>query len=219
MRVQPLPSSQGLVLFVKTHPPAELQVSVVQGLLSLQIGVPATQPVEGSQSSAPLHAIPSSQMTVSRPLHDPPPQTSPVVHAFPSSHAFELLACEQPVVGSQASSVHALSSLQTLRSAVNAQPIAESQLSIVHAFPSLQTTSWDEHPTAGSQVSAVQMSLSSHRPGPKAIVLPFGPETWPDPLSPQQRTRPSQRKAQVVLRPALSVLYRSTLPLGPETWP
>jgi hypothetical protein len=63
--VQAFPSSQALVLFVKTQPASSVQVSVVQGLLSLQI-----RPTPGWQV--------------------PPPQVSPVVHGLPSSHAFVL---------------------------------------------------------------------------------------------------------------------------------
>jgi len=87
--VHALPSSQRLVLFVKTHPVAGLQLSVVQTLLSPQpMGAPG--------------------------WHVPPPQASPVVQAFPSLHGLVLLAKAQPVAGLQVSVVQTLLSLQTV---------------------------------------------------------------------------------------------------------
>jgi hypothetical protein len=86
--VQAFPSSQAIVLFVKTQPASSVQVSVVQGLLSLQI-----RPTPGWQV--------------------PPPQVSPVVHGLPSSHAFVLFVKTQPVAGLQLSVVQTLLSLQT----------------------------------------------------------------------------------------------------------
>src|SRR2546427_499501 len=60
--VHALPSSHAFVLFLKTQPVAGSQVSVVQTLLSLQTA-----------------GAPGWQM--------PPPQVSPDVQGFPSSHA------------------------------------------------------------------------------------------------------------------------------------
>ena len=48
------------------------------------------------------------------PLQTPPPQTSPVVHALPSSQAAVLLANAQPEAGLQLSSVHGLLSVQAM---------------------------------------------------------------------------------------------------------
>ena len=87
--VQASPSLQATVLFVKTQPDVGLQVSVVQTLLSLQT-------------------------TAEPALHVPPPQVSPVVHAFPSSQAFVLLMKAQPDAGLHVSVVQALLSLQTI---------------------------------------------------------------------------------------------------------
>jgi hypothetical protein len=85
--VHAFPSSQAFVLFVKTQPVAGLQLSVVQGLLSLH--------------------------TIETPRHTPPPQVSAEVQAFPSLHANVLLVKTHPVAGLHASSVHTLPSLQT----------------------------------------------------------------------------------------------------------
>ena len=46
------------------------------------------------------------------PPQTPPEQTSPLVHAWPSLHALELLTCSQPVAGLQESVVHPLPSSQ-----------------------------------------------------------------------------------------------------------
>ena len=86
--VQAFPSSQAKVLFVKTHPVAGMQVSVVHTFPSLQTRVPA----------------PGLQL--------PPPQVSPVVQAFPSLHETVLFVKTQPVAGTQVSVVHTLLSLQ-----------------------------------------------------------------------------------------------------------
>ena len=87
--MQALLSSQAAVLFVKTQPVAGLQVSVVHTLLSLHVMAPPEWQV-------------------------PPPQVSPVVHAFPSSQAFVLLMKAQPDAGLHVSVVQALLSLQTI---------------------------------------------------------------------------------------------------------
>ena len=68
-------------------------------------------------------------------MHAPPPQVSPVVQAFPSSQAFELLAKTQPDAGLQQSVVHTLLSLQTVAEpGVHTPPLQESP--VVQAFPS-----------------------------------------------------------------------------------
>jgi sorbitol-specific phosphotransferase system component IIA len=63
--VQAFPSSQAIVLFVKTQPAVGSHVSVV-------------------------HTLASSQTTAVPAWQIPPPQVSPVVQAFPSSQAFVL---------------------------------------------------------------------------------------------------------------------------------
>jgi hypothetical protein len=132
--VQELPSSQGAVLFVWTQPVAGLHESSVHGLLSLQETAAPAWHVPPEQASPLVHAFPSSQAAVlfvwTHPvagLHEssvhgllslqetaapawqtPPPQVSPLVHAFPSSHAAVLFVWTQPVAGSHESSVHGL---------------------------------------------------------------------------------------------------------------
>src|SRR2546421_714329 len=86
--VQAFPSSQGLLLLVNTHPVAGSHVSVVQMLLSLQVGA-------------------------GPPTHTPPEQVSPVVHALLSSHGAVLFVWTQcPLVASQVSVVQTLPSSQ-----------------------------------------------------------------------------------------------------------
>ena len=94
--LQSLPSLQALVLNVVVQPSAGSQLSVVQGLLSLQL------------AAAP-------------PAHVPPAHASPTVHALPSEHTAAVLAWLQPLAGSQLSVVHGLpSSQETAPSATHA---------------------------------------------------------------------------------------------------
>ena len=120
------------MLFVKTQPVDVLQVSVVQTLLSSQI--------------------------VAEPgWHDPPPQTSPVVQAFPSEQARVLFVKTQPVDVLQVSVVHGLLSLQVTGEPTHAP---ETQASVVQRFPSEQAFASlfvnTHRPSAGLQVSSVQ---------------------------------------------------------------
>jgi hypothetical protein len=63
------------------------------------------QPVAGLHESV-VHTSPSLQLGAAPPWHVPPPQTSFVVHALPSSQAFVLFVCTHPVAGLQVSVVH-----------------------------------------------------------------------------------------------------------------
>ena len=78
-------------------------VSVVHGSPSSHVGAgPVRHPPDaGSQLSVPLHGSPSSHETKT-PVQVPFRQTSPTVHALPSSHAapFGFTGVEQPVTGS-----------------------------------------------------------------------------------------------------------------------
>jgi hypothetical protein len=135
--VHALPSLQGAVLLVKTHPVVVLQLSFVHTLLSLQTRAgPAT--------------------------HAPPLQVSGVVHALPSLHGAVLLTCTQPVAGLQESSVQPLLSLQlSAGPPTHAPPLQAS--AVVHAFPSLHGAvlfTWRQ-PVAGSQESSVHGFPSS----------------------------------------------------------
>jgi hypothetical protein len=106
--VQALPSSQGPVPFVYSQRPvAELQVSLVQGLPSLQfLGVPA---------------------------QTPPAQRSGLVQLFPSLQVAVLLVYAQPVVLLQESMVHGLLSLQLTEDPPVHLPFEQKSL-VVHAF-------------------------------------------------------------------------------------
>jgi hypothetical protein len=153
--VQALPSSQALVLFVKTQPVAGLHVSVVQTLASSQTtGAPA--------------------------LQVPPPQVSPVVQAFPSSQAIVLFVKTQPVTGSQLSVVQTLASSQT--TAAPALQVPLPQLSpVVQALPSSHASVLfvNTHPVAGLQLSVVQTLPSSQiTPAPDRQMPP--PQVSPD---------------------------------------
>ena len=170
---------------IAKHPPAGSHPSAVHALLSLQTMGVCVQPVAGSHVSA-VQALLSLQSTAAPGLQVPPPHVSPLVHAFPSSQAFELLVWTQPEAESHESSVHGLLSSQ-LRG-VEWQPVAESHVSSVQRFPSLQSTGapglqrppphvspvvhafpsshvlvlyvWPQ-PEDGSQLSSVQTLLSS----------------------------------------------------------
>jgi len=87
--VHALPSSQGSMLFECVQPLSGLQASVVQTLLSSQLG------------GGP-------------PVQLPPAQWSPVVHAFLSSQGLLLFTCLQPVAVSQLSVVQRLPSSQLI---------------------------------------------------------------------------------------------------------
>ena len=87
--MQGFPSLHGFALLPYRQPSSESHVSVVQTLPSLQLGgVPARQPLVGSQVSAPLQNCPSPQTALS----------GVWVHVSAAS--------------SQASTVHAIPSLQ-----------------------------------------------------------------------------------------------------------
>jgi hypothetical protein len=70
-----------------------------------------TQPLPGTHESS-VQRFPSSQLNAAIPAHTPLAHTSPVVHAFPSSHVAVLFVWTHPVAGSQESSVHPLPSSQ-----------------------------------------------------------------------------------------------------------
>src|SRR5437899_3146448 len=115
-------------------------VSVVQGLLSLQLGsVPAVQR-PGRHVSAPLHSFPS-------------------LHGVP----FGTAGCWQPVTGSQMSVVHGFPSSQ-LRDDPAVQVPDRHVSAPLHTLPSLHEVPFASavcrHPPSGSQVSVVQGLLS-----------------------------------------------------------
>jgi len=136
LTVQALPSLQGAVLLVKTHPVAGAQVSSVHGLLSLHT------------SAAP-------------PTQTPAEQVSLVVQALPSLQGAVLLVKTHPVAGAQVSSVHGLLSLHTSAAPPTHTP-AEQVSFVVQALPSLHGAVLlvKTHPVAGAQESSVQTLLS-----------------------------------------------------------
>src|SRR5213078_4013955 len=183
--VQALPSVQGSVLLPWRQPVVGSQLSSVQRLLSLQLsaGPPAqlpwlqvslvvqalpsvqgavlfvcTQPVDGLQVSS-VQTLPSSQLGGAPPTQRPPLQASLVVQALPSLQGRVLLACTQPVVALQLSSVQPLPSSQLGAGPPTHRPALQVSFS-VHAFPSLQAALllvWAQ-PVDGLQVSSVQSS-------------------------------------------------------------
>jgi hypothetical protein len=185
--VQALPSLHGSVLFVCVQPVAELQASVVQGLLSLQLGAgPPThvppeqvsfvvqaspssqgsvlfvwlQPVTGLHVSV-VQGLPSSQLTGVPPPHVPPEQMLSVVHALPVLHGAALFVCTHPDAGLQLSSVHTLPSLQSTAGPGWHVPPPQTSLD-VQALPSSHGAvllAWVQ-PVAGLQASSVQGLLS-----------------------------------------------------------
>ncbi len=196
------------MLFVKTHPVAALQVSVVQGLLSSHVtGAPPqtppeqmspvvqalpslhafalfvkTHPVAGSQLSV-VQTLPSSQTIGVPGAHAPPEQASPVVHVFPSLQGLVLFAKMQPSAASQLSVVQGLPSSQTT-AAPPTQWLAPSQVSgapavPVHEFPSLQSVPGNDG--VYEQAHALFSSAESSVHG-----LPSSHSEWPT-----QAPRPS----------------------------
>lgn len=130
--VHALPSEHASELKPFTQPPAGLQESVVQGLLSSQ-----------------LMAVPATQV--------PAVQVSPLVQTLPSEQGAELEVCKQPVAGSQLSSEHGLPSAHAVSAPpTHAPPL---QLSLVEqAEPSSQgcALNWLVQPVSASQTSVVQ---------------------------------------------------------------
>lgn len=112
--VQPLPSSQVLVLFTCVQPLSGLHASLVQIFPS-------------SQNVATMTAVP---------VHAPPAQASLVVHALPSLHESALLVCAHPVTGEHESLVQMLLSSQFTFTPPHV-PLAQTSFWL-HALPSLQ---------------------------------------------------------------------------------
>ncbi len=84
-----------------------------------------------------MQALPSSQETDAPLVQEPPLQTSPLVQALPSSHAFVFGLGMQPTLGLQVSVVHALPSSQLMLVPVHVAPPEQWSL-LVHRLPSLQ---------------------------------------------------------------------------------
>jgi hypothetical protein len=132
------PSEQALALLgVKTQPAVGLQLSSVQGLLSLH-----------------TLAMPG--------VHTPVAHTSPTVHRLPSSQP-DVVAVNThwPVARLQVSSVHEFESLQVL--GVPAQMPRAHWSALVHALPSSQATVLNDcpQPVEGTHTAVVHTLPSS----------------------------------------------------------
>ena len=135
--MQAFPSSQALWLYVCTH-----------------------APVAGAHASS-VHVLPSLQLTAV-PAQTPPEQTSPVVHAWPSSHGAVLLVNTHPVDGSQVSSVQTLLSVQVI-GGFSQSPVVGLQILAVQGLPSSQAGGGPPTQTPPLHVSFdVQALLSLH---------------------------------------------------------
>ena len=188
--VQLLPSSQAPVLLAWLQPLAASQLSVVQGLLSLQftlgsMAVPTqvpvvqtsplvqalpslqsrlvgvwTQPLAGVQESV-VQALPSSQARLP-PLQTLAAQTSFWLQALPSSQ-LAVLAVWTQFPPLQLSSVHTLLSWQSGPAPPTQLPPAHASPK-VHGSPSLQLAvlALKTQPLTGSHVSSVHGLPSSH---------------------------------------------------------
>src|SRR5438128_2193670 len=187
--VQALPSSHGTVLGACTQPETGSHESVVQTFPSSQasggppwhapsehmsrvvqefpsshpavLGVMTQSPVAGSQESS-VQTLPSSQCR-DWPMHLPPPQTSPVVQALPSSHGAVFGVWTQPLPESQESSVQGLPSSQSSDGPPTHAPAAQVS-AVVQALPSwhgfaLKPTTW--HVPVPLQVPSSVQTLAS----------------------------------------------------------
>ena len=183
LEVQALPSLQPSVELAKVQPPLGSQLSVVQGLPSLQArSLPGThwplahrspwvqtepssqgsvwlanwQPLALSQLSA-VQGLPSLQRLGAPPWQTPPLHASLVVQAVASLHASAELTNAQPELGSQLSAVQGLPSLQVAGLAPVQLP-PEQASPVVQALPSSQAklARVNTQPLAGSQESVVQ---------------------------------------------------------------
>ena len=182
----------------------------------------------GSQPST-LHTLPSSQKVTLPGKHAPPLQKSLTVHTFPSLQLPLLLRLVQPLPGKQPSSVQGLPSSQAFLLAGTQIPLTQvlapwklrpSHAASAHTLPSLIAL-WLQ-PPAGSHLSLVQLSPSSH-------TVPLPP--WHKP--PSQKSAPVQgfpsSHAPLALvwvhapaRPQLSVVHAfwsSQLTMLPEHAP
>jgi len=216
--VQALPSVQVTVSGMFTQPSLLSHESAVHGFLSSQLialpGLQApppqvsppvqalpslhgsefavfTQPLLGSQLSL-VQTLPSSQLSAGPALQVPSAQMSSLLQALPSLQGAVLLACVQPLAGSQLSVVQGLPSSQFTAAPAWHRP--EKQVSpLVQALPSLQVpaTALCWHPLVPSHESAVHGFLSSQSSGPAVVQKP------PSQTSPRVHTSPSLHGAEL----------------------
>ena len=180
--VHTLLSLQGRVLAAVAQPVTASQLSLVQGLLSLQ--------------------------TTGLPLpHTPPPQTSPVVHGLPSLQAAVLAVAVQPLTLSQASVVQAFLSSQTVAAPPTQAPALHAS-AVVHALPSEQgaVLAGATQPLPGSQASVVQGFLSSQKGGAPPLQTPLAHASWPVQALPSSQAPVSATAWQPFAASQLSVV-------------
>ena len=218
--VHALPSEHGSALFVCQQPVVALQLSVVQSVWSSQpSAAPAMQP-PSTHVSVVVHTLPSLQgalfivcwqpctalhvssvhtlpslHAISAPgLQPPPEQTSPPVHALPSSQATEFAAWTQPCFGLQLSLVHTFASSQSgAGPGTHAPPMQASPL--VHALPSEQSAPFA---VFTQPPPAVQLSVVQGLPSSQLTPLP-GWHAPPEHTSPTVHTDPSLQGAALLL--------------------
>src|SRR5205814_1702021 len=122
------------------------------------------QPVTGSQVSV-VHGLLSLQVRDAPAVQRPDRQVSAPLHTFPALHEVPLgtAVCRQPATGSQVSAVQGLLSLQ-LRPPPAVHTPAWQVSTPLHASPSLHEVPFGSavcwHPATGSQLSVVQGLLS-----------------------------------------------------------
>jgi len=197
--VQALPSLQGAVLLVWTHPVAGLHPSSVHGFASSQLGsIPARhtpwrhvswsvhalpssqglmfggkmQPMDGSHASS-VHTLPSVHVTGPPAWHTPSRHVSPVVQALPSLQGAVLLVWTHPVAGLHPSSVQGFASSQLGSIPGRHTPWRHVSWS-VHSLPSSQGLMFGGkmQPMDGSHPSSVHTLPSVHVTGPPAWHAP-----------------------------------------------
>jgi hypothetical protein len=164
-----------------------LQLSVVQGLLSLQsagvvqetqpaIGV-CVHPVTGLQLSV-VQALPSSQLRADPGVQTPIWQVSLPLQTLPSLHdvPFATAAWPQPSTGSQVSVVQGLLSSQLSGApAVHVPPwqVSFPLQTVASGHGVLFATAVFWQPRIGSHESVVQALLSLQSSGVPAVQIPF----------------------------------------------
>ena len=131
------PSSQAAVLFAKTHPIPESQVSFV-------------------------HPFASSQVIGAPPVHVPSAHTSAIVQALPSSQAFVLCVLTQPIPALQESSVQEFASSQSSPGPAEQVPNPSHWSTSVQASPSSQLLPASSNSQIDEQQSPSATFPSSH---------------------------------------------------------
>ena len=173
-----LKTSAGQLGLVPSQVSASSQMPLAARHCTPELPGVKTQPVAAAQEST-VQILPSSQGSAGPPTQLPPAHLSAVVQASLSSHASALLACWQPRVVSQESSVQTFESLHEI---VVPTHVPLEQWSVpVQALLSLQgfvSSFVDLQPRTGSQVSSVQALPSSHTvagPGTHALLAHLSP--------------------------------------------